>query len=156
MYLKAVFRSAGCLAALILLAAVPACCGDLATPFAVAKDTVIQHPHWAASAVMSLTASMVDGAGSAYILDDRKVPGVGEMNPIIVRLNGGNSRMFAFGGFGFKAGTWAAQATIQTWFLHKYTGSNSRKLARIYTIANWAVAGFYTGCAIHNSRYIIR
>ena len=126
--------------------------GAIATPIAAAKSVVKQHPYWAASVFANLAASMADGASSSYILDNLHTPGVVETNPLIVRLNGGNNRTFGVGGFAFKLGFCAAQTGIQAYFLNK-NAARSKTLSRIYTISNFASAGFFSGLAIHNSHY---
>jgi hypothetical protein len=126
--------------------------GAIARPIVAAKHVVKQHPYWTASVFANLTASMADGASSSYILDYRHTPGVVETNPAIVGLNHGNNRTFGVGGFAFKLGFWAAQTGIQAYFLHR-NAAQSKTLSRIYTISNFASAGFFSALAVHNSRY---
>lgn len=131
--------------------------GQQATPLVSTSnfEPLKLHPHWAISSAASLGASMIDGATTSYALDYRHIPGLYETNPIIVRINQGNNKVFGPGGYAFKLGVWGIQAGLQYVVLRKYDRTDparAKKMAKIFVVENWLVAAMYDGIAVHNAR----
>jgi len=136
--------------AFLLFASV--CFGQQATP--TEKPLILKYQSWTVSSFAHLTATMLDGATTAYALDYRHLPGVAETNPVIVKINKGNNQVFGPGGFGVKGGVWAAQTGLQYWVLRKLSDNpdQQRKMAKRFTIANWVTTALFDAVVIHNMK----